>query len=154
MQIEITGDLVELAKTKEIDVIVHGSNCFNNMGAGIAKQIAKEFPLAAEIDKLTNHGSIDKLGTITSAYIDECDLTVINAYTQHAYGGDKVNADYDAIKKCFDTIATVLKITGETIAYPKIGAGLAGGDWKKINAIINESLKDVEKHYLVNYHLD
>lgn len=154
MQIEITGDLVELAKTNEIDVIVHGCNCFNNMGAGIAKQIAKVFPLAAEIDSLTPHGSDVKLGTITSAYIDEYDLTVINAYTQFAYGGGKVNADYDAIKLCFDTIAAVLKITGETIAYPKIGAGLAGGDWNKINAIINESLKDIETHYLVNYHLD
>lgn len=154
MQIEITGDLVELAKTNEIDVIIHGCNCFNNMGAGIAKQIAKEFPLASKIDSLTTHGDKNKLGSITTSYIDEYDLTVVNAYTQYAYGGGKINADYDAIKKCFDTIAEVLGVTGETIAYPKIGAGLAGGDWKIINDIINESLKNVETHYLVNYHLD
>ena len=37
---------------------------------------------------------------------------------------------------------------GKGIAYPKIGAGLAGGDWNTISAIIDEELEG-EDHTLV-----
>jgi len=33
---------------------------------------------------------------------------------------------------------------GETIAMPKIGAGLAGGDWNVIESIIESELKTVQ----------
>ena len=33
------GDLLDLFYHKKIDILVHGCNCFNTMGAGIAKQI-------------------------------------------------------------------------------------------------------------------
>jgi len=39
----IKGNLITLAKKGEFDVIVHGCNCLNVMGAGIAKQIKKTF---------------------------------------------------------------------------------------------------------------
>ena len=42
------------------------------------------------------------------------------------------------------------KYTGQRIAYPLIGAGLAGGDWKRISSIIEEELKG-ENHTLVEY---
>ncbi|RYF46165.1 MAG: phosphatase, partial [Cytophagaceae bacterium] len=45
MQIE-QGDLVQKAKVGEFDVIVHGCNCFCQMGAGIAKTIKQVFPAA------------------------------------------------------------------------------------------------------------
>jgi len=35
----VNGDLIKMALAGEFDVIVHGSNCFCNFGAGIAKQI-------------------------------------------------------------------------------------------------------------------
>jgi len=79
----IEGDLVELGKSGRFDVIVHGCNCQNEMGAGIARIIAKEFPEAEKADKATEKGDRDKLGTITHATA-ECeghDLTVVNAYT-------------------------------------------------------------------------
>jgi len=36
---EIEGDLIKLAKQGEFDVITHGCNCHNIMGAGIALQM-------------------------------------------------------------------------------------------------------------------
>ena len=38
----VKGCLIELAVEGNFDVIVHGCNCFNTMGAGIAKQIKKK----------------------------------------------------------------------------------------------------------------
>jgi O-acetyl-ADP-ribose deacetylase (regulator of RNase III) len=40
--------------------------------------------------------------------------------------------------------------TGKLIGYPKIGAGLAGGNWNQISKIINEELVD-ENHTLVEF---
>ena len=42
------------------------------------------------------------------------------------------------------------KFSGKRIGYPKIGAGLAKGDWNTIAAIINEELAG-EDHTLVEY---
>ena len=35
----ITGDLIKLAQDGVFDVIIHGCNCQNTMGAGIAKTV-------------------------------------------------------------------------------------------------------------------
>ncbi|HBG21357.1 MAG TPA: phosphatase, partial [Desulfobulbaceae bacterium] len=39
---------------------------------------------------------------------------------------------------------------GKKIGYPKIGAGLGGGNWDRISAIIDEELAG-EDHSLVLY---
>jgi hypothetical protein len=41
-------------------------------------------------------------------------------------------------------------LPGQTLAYPKIGAGLAKGDWSIIASIIEEELAG-EDHTLVEY---
>jgi O-acetyl-ADP-ribose deacetylase (regulator of RNase III) len=42
------------------------------------------------------------------------------------------------------------KFSGKRIGYPKIGAGLAKGDWNKISKIIDEELAG-EEHTLVEF---
>lgn len=143
----IKGDLIKLAKAGEFDVIVHGCNCFCNMGAGIAATIAQEFPAAYKADKWTIYGDKDKLGEYSLAIITK-NLVVVNAYTQFSYGGGQINADYDAIRKVFARIAK--DFSQWRIAYPKIGAGLAGGNWDIISKIIDEEL-DGCNHTLVEY---
>lgn len=144
-----SGDLISLAKAGEFDVIVHGCNCQCAMDAGIAKQIKAEFPAAYAADCATPK-SADKLGQISTAQID-CNghaLTVVNAYTQAHWRGSGVLADYDAIRLAMRRIKT--QFSGRRIAYPKIGAGLARGDWARIARIIDEELAG-ETHTLVLY---
>lgn len=57
-------------------------------------------------------------------------------------------ADYDAIRLAMRRIKT--QFSGRRIAYPKIGAGLARGDWARIARIIDEELAG-ETHTLVLY---
>ena len=40
----VKGDLLQMGKDGTFDIILHGCNCFNTMGAGIAAQIATKFP--------------------------------------------------------------------------------------------------------------
>jgi len=144
------GDLIKLALEGKFDVIIHGCNCFCTMGAGIAKQIKKEFPEAYEADLNTANGEINKLGTISSATIHKNGtiLIVVNGYTQYNWRGSGVLVDYDAIRSVFKHVKSIY--SGMRIGYPRIGAGLAGGDWKLISKIITEELAE-EDHTLVEY---
>ena len=137
----VQGDLIKMALEGEFDAIVHGCNCFCAMGAGIAKQIKAVFPKAYEVDCKTYKGDKAKLGLCTFAsYIVNSGrpLKVINAYTQYNYGRGQVNVDYEAVRGCMRWIAATFN--GKSIGMPKIGAGLAGGDWERIYAIIEEEM--------------
>jgi O-acetyl-ADP-ribose deacetylase (regulator of RNase III) len=144
------GDLIEKAKAGEFDVVVHGCNCFCTMGAGIAKTIKQVFPAAYQADLATAAGDRAKLGTYSTAQVDRTGskLTIVNAYTQYQWRGPGPNVDYEAIRHVFRRLKQ--EFTGQCIAYPAIGAGLAGGDWAIIAAIIDEELAG-ENHVFVQW---
>jgi O-acetyl-ADP-ribose deacetylase (regulator of RNase III) len=60
------------------------------------------------------------------------------AYTQFDWRGSGVKVDYEAVRSCVRWIKA--RYSGKRIGLPKIGAGLAGGDWKEIASIIKEEL--------------
>lgn len=136
---EITGDLIDLAKKGEFDVILHGSNCHHTMGSGIAKQIKFEVPEAFAVDLETPYGDINKLGTIS--YTKKHSFTVVNCYSQFRYGRNiQVYADYDAIERALTEVKKIFP--SKRIGMPLIGAGLAGGDWNVIKVIIEKVFCD------------
>ena len=146
----INGDLLLLANTGSFEVIVHGCNCFCEMNGGIAKSIRMHFPEAYQADLATERGSREKLGTYSVASVQRNgkQVSIVNAYTQYHWSGAGVLADYDAIREVFAIIKR--DFTGCSMGYPKIGAGLARGDWSVIAKIIDEQLHD-EEHTLVNF---
>jgi O-acetyl-ADP-ribose deacetylase (regulator of RNase III) len=160
---EINGDLIELAKQGKFDVIAHGCNCFCNMGAGIAPQMAKAFYAdKMEMEKQKYKGDINKLGTIdyhevtdtgnelrlsnpNDLYVGDVLVTIVNCYTQYKYGKNYTDSmakplDYEALTLCMRKINLIFKALH--IGLPQIGAGLAGGDWERIKQIIQTELKD------------
>ena len=146
MMKSVEGNLIELAKAGQFDVIVQGCNCFCTMGKGIALTIKQEFPEAYVADRKTAYADRSKLGTYSKAEAIGRALTVVNAYTQYDWRGQGVKADYDAIEAAFRRLKT--EFTGKRIGYPLIGAGLAKGDWSRISAIIDKELEG-EDHTLV-----
>lgn len=129
------------------DVIVHGCNCLCNFGAGIALQVLRIYPEAYRADRETGYKDANKLGTFSSwtgnnFYTHEKSVTVVNAYTQF-YPNVKLKPfDYDAFERVLKKIKECFY--DRTIAMPKIGAGLAGGDWNRISKIIEEVFPDKE----------
>ena len=170
---EIEGDLIKLAKQGKFDVITHGCNCLSNMGAGIAPQMAKAFRVDRYLLESLGE-NIDKLGRIDYEMncIMELDgevrvynplhiglnfsikdwklikdVYVVNSYTQFRYGKNHTDGvskplDYEALTLCMRKINHTFK--GKHIGLPKIGAGLAGGDWNRIKKIIQTELKDMQ----------
>jgi O-acetyl-ADP-ribose deacetylase (regulator of RNase III) len=142
----VKGNLITLAKEGNFDLISHGCNCFCCMGAGIAKDIKREFPGAYQADCKTSNGKRSKLGTCSFAEWNN--IIIVNAYTQHHWKGSGVKVKYGAIRSCLKWIKKTYP--GKRIGLPRIGCGLAGGDWSKVEAIIEEVLGD-EDVTVVNF---
>lgn len=140
----VKGNLLDLAENGEFDLIIQGCNCWNTMSSGIAKQIHERYPEVYNVDAKTRKGDITKLGNYTfKAPIGFGDsFIVINAYTQYNYGKDSIKADYEAIALVMRKINHNFR--GQRIGLPKIGAGLAGGDWNRIIKIIETELVDCD----------
>lgn len=144
----VEGDLITLALEGRFDVIVHGCNCFCTMGGGIARVIQEEFPEAYAADLITVKGDRKKLGTFSFATVirNGREVTIVNGYTQYNFHGAEVLVDYHAVRRLFARIRE--EFPGKRIGYPKLGAGLAGGDWQIISTIIAEELAG-EDHTVV-----
>jgi len=143
----ITGDLVRDAE--QFDVIGHCCNCFNTMGSGIAPQIKAKFPEAYAVDNATVKGDKSKLGTIT--YTENTTPIIVNIYGQYDYTGrrrNEMDLDYNALRSGLRLMKQ--KFTGKRFALPKLGAGLAGGDWTVIERILQEEFAG-EYVTIVNY---
>ncbi len=145
---EVNGDLIRMAVEGQFDVIIHGCNCYCQMGKGIALSVKDKFPEAYKADCETKKAANEKLGTYSHAAVEHNGhaFTIVNAYTQHHWQGKGVKADYAAIRSVMRSVKA--DFTGKRIGYPLIGAGLAGGDWSIISDIIKEELVG-ENHTLV-----
>lgn len=145
---EVEGDLIQLAKEGNFDVIAHGCNCFLTMSAGIAVAIANNFPDAYFADQKTVSGDESKLGTFSTGYHylkdEDRYIEVLNCYTQFGFmrNSEKPPVDYDAIRDVLTKIN--VKHKWKSIGLPLIGCGLAGGDWNKVKGIIQETLTDMD----------
>lgn len=158
---EIKGNLITLAQEGKFDVIAHGANCFNNMGAGLAPQMAKAFGCDKFSMELDGRGDWNKLGNInyevlgyydsekrilktsefTNTFCEEptFTLSVVNCYTQYrtsAFRSGKIPLDYEALTLCFRKMN--LEFEGLHIGLPYIGCGLAGGNVEKVLKIVKE----------------
>jgi hypothetical protein len=150
----IEGDLVAAfldSANKTITDMAHGCNCASAMGAGIAATVAIRIPLAYEADKQfhKNEPAFMKIGKF-SKYVDEFGRGCYNMYTQLLPGvpksGTDIPCDYDAIHRSFTLMNIESKNSDKKmiLGIPRIGCGLAGGDWKKVEGIINSCTPDLD----------
>lgn len=127
----------------DCDIISHGCNCVGGYGSGVALAVATRYPKAKQyyLDKYTNEGW--ELGDVQ--YVKQWDGRIIaNCATQYNYlPRGECHFSYDAMKEVMNKLLILAK-EGFTIAMPKIGSHLAGGDWDKIEKIINDLSGDTE----------
>lgn len=149
----VKGDLIKMVMNGEFDIIIHGANIHNAMASGIAGTIRRELPAMVNIDSATTAGDIRKLGHFTIAQLVDFEVKTgnpyidrpfgVNLYTQATIGGgpdgNRDNVDYDALERGLYALNLMFcnYDVKPKIGIPKIGAGLGGGDWKRIEAIIN-----------------
>lgn len=137
------GNIVDMAFAGQLDVIIQGCNCFCRMENGLAKTIRDRCPNAVNADNTTTAGDCTKLGTYTVGFQSADNghqFAVVNAYIQferrREEGEDLVV--YDALRTALQEIKK--EFTDFRIGLPLIGAGIACGNWVRIERIILEEL--------------
>ena len=139
----VKGDLL----ASDCTVIGHQVNCLNTMGAGIARQIKRLYPHAYLADCATKSGDRSKLGLAIGVPCLDTNLsqvTIWNIYGQYDLGGKVVQTEYKALEKGLKTMADYYKDADPypRIGFPKIGCGLAGGNWTVVADILNRVFTD------------
>ena len=110
------------------------------MGSGVALRVKRMFPFAYNAYMLQYNIDGLHLGQLISGR--EGDVIVLNMITQATYGRDKnvVYVSYDAVEECVRHINTgcgnIKQSSVVEVVMPKVGAGLANGDWNIIEKII------------------
>jgi len=129
-------------------IIVHGCNAKGVMGSGVAKAIRERWPGAYEAYRKQFEEKGLELGE-TIFYLTKENKIIVNAITQKDFGSTgKRFVDYEAIKVALKEVDDMAKALNYEIAMPQIGAGLGGGDWKKIETIIEETCSQPVTVYL------
>jgi O-acetyl-ADP-ribose deacetylase (regulator of RNase III) len=131
-------------------LIAHGVNAQGVMGSGVAKVLYNKHPwiksqyLAFCNDKDHPRNPDEFLGDVHFANHEN--LIVANCFTQQNYGTDgQIYLDYSALEECISSVlAYAADRNIKEIAMPKIGCGLAGGDWKKVKELIKEVQEDLD----------
>lgn len=147
------GNLVDAFVNGDVVHMIHGCNCFNIMGSGIAQTIKSRLPEMNEADQETIKGDVYKFGSFS--YHDYGNCFGFNVYCQYNYGNKGLYLDYDALEVSLKSVSNFLEErcgvdNPQVIGLPMIGCGLAGGDWNKVLPIIQKTLL---KHTVYIYQL-
>lgn len=133
-----TGDLMQFTE----DAFGHGCNCQKTMGSGVALAVRKKFPELYRDDQNDKRTPQERLGHSGWAQLSNGKFGY-NLYTQlHYLPRGKCHLDYNALKSALEDVCNdMIDCNLKTLALPRIGAGLAGGDWNKILPIIEHASK-------------
>jgi O-acetyl-ADP-ribose deacetylase (regulator of RNase III) len=74
------------------------------------------------------------------------DLYVFNMIAQHSTVSKRnpQPLSYEALEYALGELAELAQDMNATVHMPRIGCGLAGGDWSVVESIINRTLRDVD----------
>lgn len=129
-------------------IIGHVCNDIGAWGQGFVLAVTKRWRTPQIEYKKWIKESDDSLLGLNQYVNVEPDIIVANMVAQHGImpiiDSETLKTippiRYDALRKCLADLSKMAIETHSSVHLPKIGAGLAGGDWKVIEAIINEEL--------------
>ena len=132
-------------------IIIHVCNDIGGWGSGFVLALSKRWSEPElKYRELTNNvkanGNLLTLGTVQFVEVGD-GITVGNMIGQHMthWIDGMPPVRYHAIGQALDSVARFALARGATIHAPRFGAGLAGGNWKLIENLIEKHIcsKDI-----------
>ncbi|MGY3581855.1 O-acetyl-ADP-ribose deacetylase (regulator of RNase III) [Bradyrhizobium sp. USDA 4341] len=145
----VVGNLLEARE----DVIVHGVNAIGRFGAGVAGAMATIWPGAKDSYLAAHASGRVKLGRVIWA--DVGDRVIGHAVTQPTIGRTGLHVSREALVACMGEVGSAseqgipgTRLTSgfQSVAMPRIGAGLGGGDWRQLEGAIEETFEGICPH--------
>jgi O-acetyl-ADP-ribose deacetylase (regulator of RNase III) len=141
----VTGDAAAPQAEGSL-VIAHVVNNRGGWGKGFALSLSHHCPLAEAFyrdwfRKRRYDGVPFELGQVQVCQVTSC-VAVANMLAQDGYQS-KVNTkplNYDALARCLRTVSRWATDYKATIHMPRVGSGLAGGDWIVIESLLENHL--------------
>jgi O-acetyl-ADP-ribose deacetylase (regulator of RNase III) len=73
------------------------------------------------------------------------DIEVVHLLAQHGYksAANPIPLRYEALQQCLEKAAALARQSQASVHMPRIGTGLACGDWARIKAMIADTFEDI-----------
>jgi O-acetyl-ADP-ribose deacetylase (regulator of RNase III) len=125
-------------------IIAHICNDVGGWGKGFVLAVTRRWPEPERAYRRwfkERDGNDFRLGSVQLVQVED-DLWVANMVAQHGLRrvAGKPPIRYEAVECCLATLADHAAKLGASVHMPRIGAGLAGGDWAQIEPIILRTL--------------
>jgi hypothetical protein len=132
----VKGDLFNYIDSNKRIMIPHVCNDLGLWGAGFVVPLGKKYPEAkkAYLDEFKLE--YNKLGVTIMHQVGQ-NTYVANMIAQHKVGGERP-LRYDSLCRCMNFVSEQCKIFNFEIYCPKFGSGLAGGNWRFIECLIQD----------------
>ena len=135
----VTGSVLEpIGEGRK--VIAHVANNSGGWGRGFVVALSNKWALPEQTYRHNyRKGLYFKLGDVHEVPVTD-DITVCNMIAQNGYKDpirNPVPLNYQALEVALKEVFLIAEDLGATIHMPRIGAGLGGGNWDRIEAIIN-----------------
>ncbi|MFI8977127.1 hypothetical protein ACIGO9_29890 [Nocardia asteroides] len=140
----LTGDATKPSATGPT-IIAHIVNDAGRWGRGFVTAISRRWPTPEQHyrqwhrDRATNDFA---LGAVQLVTVDS-DVHIANMVGQHGIRTSRSSTApirYDALDRCLSNLANTATDLDATIHMPRIGTGLAGGTWDRIEPLIIDRL--------------
>lgn len=115
-------------------IICHICNDIGAWGAGFVLALSRRW---SEPEDCYRRNTVLQLGMVEIVPVEE-DISVANMVAQRGITGmyDGPPIRYGAVRACLAQVNDIAYRTGATLHMPRIGCGLAGGEWSEIEKII------------------
>jgi O-acetyl-ADP-ribose deacetylase (regulator of RNase III) len=141
----VTGDAT--APISKPAIICHIVNDEGAWGAGFVMALSKRWPDAERHYRAWAASKTDlrfALGITYFVRVEE-DISIAHMCAQHAFGEDgEPPIRYEALERCLDRVALTAEATGKSVHMPRIGCGLAGGDWGHVGALVERTMGNLD----------
>ena len=138
---EVKGDALRHKMDRRPLIMAHVVNDVGGWGKGFVVPLAKLWPQSRSAYR--REWRKHKLGDVQFVEVEDT-VTVANMFAQRGLGRGQRRLRYGALRDALRSVAKYAKSNGGRIQMPKIGCGLAGGDWTTVRAMIEEELGDLD----------
>ena len=130
--------------TRGPKIIAHVCNDVGAWGKGFVVAITRRWPEPERAYRrwyAERDGNDFGLGSVQLVPVED-DLWVANMVAQHGLrrSAGRPPIRYEALERCLSTVAECAAEVGASVHMPRVGAGLAGGDWAEIERTIVRTL--------------